>query len=430
MHADNLDAQSIQLIHDFAREKYAEVEDGCPEQILVQSRTEFVDGEFWQALQAGVVTVCFNAPFDLSRLALEYRPAQRKNTGWSMVLWHRHGGSDIFRPKLRIKPKDSRSAFINLAGGDPNNRTVYRGRFLDLSVLGWALRNRHMDLNGFLRSFGLKPKMEHEPTGRVTKSELQYGRTDVERTVELLNAMKYEYEGFPIDLSPERAMSAASITKAFLDEMGIQQPSRKFDLPDEILGKCMQAYYGGRSEIRVRHQEVPVVVCDTTSEYPSVARLLGLWPLLTAANLEVVDCTAEARDILNGVSVESILKPSRWLDLAFFASITPSEDMLPVRALYSEIGEPNIGLNPLTANEPIWYAGPDLAASRIATKRTPQIIDAFRLVPHGMQEGLKSTAIGTRTIDPEKDDFFRAVIEERKKLPKSHPHKPATKNNR
>src|SRR5207244_10960465 len=78
--------------------------------------------------------------------------------------------------------------------------------------------------------------------------------------------------------------SAASITKAFLEGMGIKQPSRKFELPDEKLGKCMQAYYGGRSEIRIRHQEVPVVVCDTTSEYPSVAGLLGLWPLLTAAN--------------------------------------------------------------------------------------------------------------------------------------------------
>jgi hypothetical protein len=422
VYADSLDETSIDLIYAYARSKRAQVEDGCPENILVQSRTEFVDGEFWQAIQAGAVIVCFNAPFDLSRLALDYREAQRKNSGWSMVMWEHEGKPDSFKPKLRIKPKDSRSAFINLAGGDPNNRVVYRGRFLDLSVLGWSLRNRHMTLDGFLESFGLKGKMYHEPTGRVTKKELAYGRRDVERTVALLNAMKREYDGFPIDLSPERAMSAASITKAFLNEMGIQQPSRKFALPDEVLGKCMQAYYGGRSEIRIRHQEVPVAVCDTTSEYPSVAALLGLWPLLTAANLEVVDCTAEARDILNGVNVETILKPSKWLDLAFFASIRPSEDMLPVRALYSDIGETNIGLNPLTANEPIWYAGPDLAASRIATKRTPQIIEAFRLVPHGMQEGLKSTVIGTRTIDPEKDDFFRAVIEERNKLPKSHPH--------
>src|SRR5260370_13168190 len=233
-----------------------------------------------------------------------------------MVLWKRKGGSDIFRPKLRIKPKDARSAFISLAGGDVNNRVAYRGRFLDLSVLGWAMRNRHMTLDGFLESFGLEGKMDHEPSGRITKKEMEYGRRDVERTVALINEMKHEYDGFPLKLPPERAMSPASITKAFLDEMGIEQPSRKFDLPDEISGKCMQAYYGGRSEIRIRHHEVPVVVCDTTSEYPSVAGLLGLWPLLIAANMEVTDCTSKARNTLTRANGETALDPSTWLKLA------------------------------------------------------------------------------------------------------------------
>src|SRR5205814_7931554 len=112
--------------------------------------------------------------------------------------------------------------------------------------------NRHMTLEGFLNSFKLKGKMKHEPTGKVTNDELKYGRQDVERTLELLNAMKHEYDGFPLELPPERAMSAASITKAFLDEMRIKHPAQKFDLTDDILGKCMQAYYGRRSESRVR----------------------------------------------------------------------------------------------------------------------------------------------------------------------------------
>jgi len=422
VYSDTLDAESINLIHTYARNQRADVEEGCPENVLVQSRTEFVDGEFWQAIQAGATIVCFNAPFDLSRLALEYREAQRKDTGWSMVMWKYQGKPDKLKPRLRIKPKDARSAFISVAGGDPNNRVIYRGRFLDLSVLGWALRNRHMTLNGFLHSFGLEGKIDHEPTGRVTQKELTYGRRDTERTVALLNAMKREYDGFPIDLPPERAMSAASITKAFLEGMGIKQPSRKFELPDEKLGKCMQGYYGGRSEIRIRHQEVPVVVCDTTSEYPTVAGLLGLWPLLTAASMEVAECTENARSIMASLNVETVLSPSQWPKLAFFALIKPSGDILPVRALYSVTGDTNIGLNPLSADEPIWYAGPDLAASKLATGRAPKIIQAFRLVPHGLQEGLRKTVIGTRTIDPEKDDFFRAVIEERKKLPKSHPH--------
>jgi len=422
IYGDHLDAESIAMIRKYAHDERADVEDGSPESIKVGSRIEFVNGEFWQALRLGAVVVCFNAPFDLSRLAVEYREARNKNTGWSTVIWKYKGEADKLKPKLRIKPKDSRSAFISLAGGDPTNRLVYRGRFLDLSVLGWTLRNKHLDLDGFLKSFGLKPKMKHEPTGRVTKRELAYGRRDTQRTVELLNAMKREYDGFLLELSPEEAFSPASITKAFLDKMRVKQPAQKFNVSDAVLGKCMQAYYGGRSEIRIRHQEVPVVVCDTTSEYPSVAALLNLWPLLTAADLRVEECTMEAQAILKRTTLETLLDQATWRELAFFASVAPNGDLLPVRALYNETGDTNIGLNPLTCNKPIWYAGPDLAGSKLKTGNAPNIIQAFRLVPQGLQEGMKPSHIGTRTIDPAKDDFFRVIIEERKRLAKNHPH--------
>jgi hypothetical protein len=422
VYADGLDQQLVKLIRNYAHRKRADVEDGCPTTIRVNSRTEFVNKTFWEALRMGAVIVCFNAPFDLSRLALEYRKARSKNTGWSTVLWRYRRKADKLKPKLRIKPKDSRSAFINLAGGDPYTRLVYQGRFLDLSVLGWALRNKHLDLDGFLESFQLDKKMKHEPTGRVTKLELDYGRRDVERTVALLNAMKREYDGFPLELNPESAMSAASITKAFLNKMRVQRPAKKFNLPDETHGRCMQAYYGGRSEIRIRHQEMPVVVCDTTSEYPSVAALLNLWPLLIAADVKVEECTKEARNILNRTTIETLMNPSTWRELAFFASVRPADDILPVRSLYSEIGATTIGLNPLTSDQPIWYAGPDLAASKLKTKRTPEVIEAFRIVPQGIQDGMSTTTIGTRQIDPAKDDFFLSIIEERKTLPKAHPH--------
>lgn len=215
VYADELDKASVNLIRAFARTKQADVEDGCPETISVKSRSEFVNGEFWEALRAGAVIVCFNAPFDLSRLALEYREAQSKNTGWSMVMWRHRGKPDKFKPKLRIKPKDSRSAFISLAGGDPNNRVIYRGRFLDLSVLCWALRNKHLTLDGALASFGLKGKMKHEPAGRVTKKELRYGRRDVERTVALLNNMKREYDGFPLISHPSKPSARPASQRRF-----------------------------------------------------------------------------------------------------------------------------------------------------------------------------------------------------------------------
>lgn len=130
-YADGLERSSVRVIRDFARNKRANVEKGCPTEIQVQTRTEFVNGEFWDALVAGAVIVCFNAPFDLSRLPLKYDKAQRKNSGWAMLFW-KEPRRQHFKPKLRIKPKDSRSAFISLAGGDPSNRVVYAGRFLEL----------------------------------------------------------------------------------------------------------------------------------------------------------------------------------------------------------------------------------------------------------------------------------------------------------
>ena len=433
VYADNYSKSVINLIKNFAKSRRANVEEGCPSEIRVQSRSEFVDGEFWEAACAGASIVCFNSPFDLSRLALEYEPAQRKNSGWSTVLWKYGRHPDKFKPRLQIKPKDSRSAFISFAGGDVEKRVVYRGRFLDLSVLVWALRNKHLTLDGALKSFRLKGKIKHEPTGRVTKKELIYGRKDVERTLALLNAAKREYDKFPLKLPPERAMSAASITKAFLEQMAVKRPSAKFNLPDDILGKCMQAYYGGRSEIRIRHTEMPVVICDATSEYPSVAVLFNLWPLLTAAELRIVDCTGDAREVLERANPENLLSRSTWERLNFFALVKPSEDVLPVRSLYSvsdrrneEIkslaGNTNIGINALTSEKPIWYAGPDLAAAKLLGKTTPKVIQAFKLVPQGLQEGIKSTIIGSRHFDPAKSDFFRTIIEERQRLPKKHPH--------
>ncbi len=263
--------------------------------------------------------------------------------------------------------------------------------------------------------------MKHEPTGLVTQKELAYGRTDVERTTALLNSMKREYDGFPLDLPPEKAMSAASITKAFLEKMHVKQPAEKFKLTDSDQGKCMQAYYGGRSEIRIRHTEMPVVVCDATSEYPSVAALLRLWPLLTAAKINAVNCTKEARNILNRASLEELLNPSVWTGLGFFALVKPNRDVLPVRSLYGEADNTNIGINPLTSDEPIWYAGPDLAAAKLLGSK-PKIIQAFKFVAQGPQPGMKAVSIGSRVIKPEKDDFFLAIIEERKKLQEQHPH--------
>src|SRR5215469_5577573 len=112
VYADELDEASVELIRSFAHSQRAQVEEGCPPEICWESRTEFVDGEFWEALRMGACIVCYNSAFDLARIALEYRPTKAKNLGWSMVLWKDGGKPDEQKPRLTIKPKDSRSAFF------------------------------------------------------------------------------------------------------------------------------------------------------------------------------------------------------------------------------------------------------------------------------------------------------------------------------
>ena len=236
-----------------------------------------------------------------------------------------------------------------------------------------------------------------------------------------MNALKTEYQKYPIDLQPEKVHSAASIAKAYLGMMGLTRPAAKYAVADKIHGIAMQAYYGGRAECRIRNTIVPVVLCDFTSEYPTVNCLLGMWPQFVAKSVKVKDFTKEARSFIQSVTLDRLFELLAWPNLAFFALIQPDSDVLPVRTQYSDSGETNIGLNPFTSKEPVWYAGPDLAASVLLSQRRPKIIKAIKLVPAGTQKGLTPTVLGDRAINPAHDNFFRAVIENRQTLASDDP---------
>jgi hypothetical protein len=209
-------------------------------------------------------------------------------------------------------------------------------------------------------------KLDHEPTGEVTPEEIEYARQDVRCTVDALNALKHNFDKHPISLQPYNAYSAASVAKAYLDQMGILRPTEKFNIPDEILGISMQSYYGGRSETRIRCAEVPVVPLDFTSEYPSCCALLGLFDILTAESVSFDEDTDNIRAFLSRITLDGCFVPALWERCRFFALVKPDNDILPVRTVYNGVTQ-NIGNNYLTSDKPIWFAGPDLIASVIRT---------------------------------------------------------------
>jgi hypothetical protein len=408
----------------------AETPEGYPSKLKLRSRSEFIERVFWRAIEgARGLVVSFNLPFDLTRVAVDCSPARRLNEGWSLVMSRdndpetRRLRDNPFRHRIRLKPKDSKAAFIKLAGVSIRSKktgkrikTYVRGRFLDLRTLGWALRNQSYNLEAACGAFGVPGKLPHKPTGQITPEEIHYCRQDVRATLGLLNKMRAEFELHLINLDPDRAYSPASIAKAYLKQMGVIPPLQKFNFAPEVLGATMQAYYGGRAECRIRHTPVPIVHTDVLSEYPTVNTLMGLWVLLTAEQLSTVDATEEVRTLLANFTADITFDQDFWKKLTFYALVQPSGDILPVRTTYN--GETtNIGINPLTSEEPIWYAGADVIAATLLTGRPPKILRAFRLVGHGQQAGLRPVALRSMVaVDPRTEDFFKKVIEARARI--------------
>jgi len=395
------------------------------------SRREFVERRLWRAFQAGALIVGYNLIFDLTRLGIGCgEPRHRMfEGGFSMALfeWNDDGtwSENRHRPRVRFKALDSKRTLMGLTGrvGAPlaerQQHPEAIGRFLDLRHLVFALTDRKLGLEAAARAFGLSEgKQQVTEHGRITHDYIDYNRQDVALTGALLEAVRGEWDRHPLALSPDKVLSPAGLAKGYLRAMNLTPPRVKFDevLPD-ILGLCMTAYFGGRTEVRVRRTPVPVVYLDFLSMYPTVNSLIGLWRMLTAERLKVQSATKLIRRLLSTVTLEQCFDPRFWEGLCFFAKIQPAGDILPVRAAYGVTPDnTTIGVNPLWSTTPVWVAGPDLVASCLLTGKVPDVLEAFLLRPVGRQEGLGPVKLrGQIEIDPTKDDFFLRVIEERQR---------------
>jgi hypothetical protein len=383
----------------------------------LMTRSGFVDRIFWRAIQRRELIVGFNLPFDLSRLAI-HSGNGRKNS-WSLALSTRTSRktgeveSNPERPRIVITSQNSKMAFIKLGSIRHSDEWPKEGRFLDLRTLGWALRNEAYSLKRACKAYRVEGKISHKPTGQVTAKEITYCRGDVGATARLLNAMKCEFDRNPIYSHPDKVYSPASIAKAYLDAMNIRLPKTHFKVSHKVLGIAMQAYYGGRAECRIRRTKVPVIHTDFTSQYPTVNALLGNWNVLKSSSVSFEDCTSAAQRLASKVTLQAMFDRDLWKKLSFFALIEPRSDIFPIRTVYGEKTQ-NIGLNFLKSKTPVWYAGPDVVASKLLTGTPPRILKAIRLVPSGNQSALQVTNLaGMVSIDPERDDFYREVIEQR-----------------
>jgi hypothetical protein len=452
-YADNLPAAGLAVLETYVQTHRAATAGSAPEPLRLLPRRAFLNTVFWKiAYKSRGLVVGFNLPFDLTRLASGWGIArgQPYTGGFSLRLWeYLRGGQWIenrYRPRIAMKSIDSKRTLMGftrrlepdlvdlIPEGERSGRTdptyAFRGHFLDLRTLAFALTNSSHSLESAGKAFGVSGgKGRTERHGVITPEYIDYNRQDVAATWALYQKLCEEYARHPIALPITRAYSPASIGKAYLTAMGIPAIlARQADFPPEVLGYAMAAYYGGRSEARIRKTPMPVAYLDFLSMYPTVCTLMGVWRLLIAEEIRVVEVTKEVRALLADLTLDGCFHPELWQEYVGLVQLVPAGDVLPVRARYDGGASWQIGSNPLTAEPPMWYTIADVIASVLQTGKVPQIVRALRFEPSGVRRGLHRVNLrGTVPIDPRHDDLFRIVIEERKRLAQRTDLSPAEK---
>ncbi|MDQ2889954.1 MAG: DNA polymerase [Gemmatimonadota bacterium] len=411
--------------------------------LVVMSRESFCWNVFYPlAYSAHALVVGFNLPFDLTRIAEWCGNARKPRFGYFSLVLLSARDKDTneriehrWKARLHLKINNSKFSFIEFGTpaeldrrdaereliGQDVKRWAYRGRFLDLRTLVFALTSEGHSLKSACALYGVEHgKTDPSEHGVITDEYIDYNRRDVLATAELLEALRPEFDAHPIRLDPCKAFSPAAIAKAYLRAMGIKPPSQTFkDIPKETYGIAMNAYYGGRAEANIRLMPVPVIHTDFVSMYPTVNALMGLGRFMVAETVVQEDFTDGARALLEAATINKYFRPDAWRGITGFALAEPCEDILPVRAEYdpSQPGQANIGVNYFTSQLPVWYSLPDLITAKLLGKKTPRIIQAIRLIAHGQQSGLKPITLPSgNIIDPAEDDFFRVIIEQRKRI--------------
>src|SRR5712692_5534675 len=420
-YGDDLPKEDLEILENYVKTHEA---DAINKKLRLLTRRKFVDKLFRAAYKGRCLLVAFNWPFDAARVAYDCTTARgRFAGGFALELWSyidKNGRQTVnpHRPRIAIKQIDSKRALKGFTArkspddvdlipedsenGKPQKGYIFRGHFLDLRTLAFALTDRGYSLESACEAFGVEHGKQHVARhGAVTKEYIDYNRRDVLATAELAVKLLEEYDKHPITLQATKAYSPASIGKAYLREMGIKPIlERQPDFPKKYLGYAQTAFFGGRTSAHIRKDPVPVVYTDFLSMYPTVNRLMGLWRFVTASEIRVVEhCRAETQAFLSRLTADDLFKPETWKHLTGFARIIPDSDILPTRGKYGvETNDWQVGINHLYAadDDPknaLWFSLPDVVVSVLLTGRIPKIVDAFRIEPCGALSDLRSTRL-------------------------------------
>jgi len=446
-YGDDLPARDLRILERHVAAPSAVIPDEDDHNVSLLTRHQFVERLFKSTYKGRCLLIAFNFPFDISRVACNFANARgRFAGGFSLDLWSYLEGRNRFRPSICIKHIDSKRALKGFTRRkDPDEEDLipegsttgkkeedyaFRGHFLDLRTLAFALTDKSYTLESACEDFGVEHgKQRAARHGIVTDQYVKYNRRDVLATSELATRLVEEYDKHDIKLQETKSYSPASIGKAYLRRMGIKPILQgKPDFPQSCLGHAQSAFYGGRTSAHIRKVPIPVVYADFLSMYTTVNSLMDLWRFVTARKITVVEhCQHKVEIFLQQLSANlaDLFTPETWKHLTAFVQVIPDGDILPSRGRYNlESNDWQVAVNHIYAdrNEPkqaLWFSLPDVLASVLLTGRIPRIVDAFRIEAQGKLKTLESCKLRSIVdVDPRTRDFFRVVIEERQRLKK------------
>ena len=398
---NNLDNNDVKTLSDYADKKH----------IKLITKSQFLDMFIDYVYKRRAICIGFNLPFDISRIAIDYSISRRDNNAFSFKLF-----DNVYMPRIIIKHIDSKRSLINFSTPYSKNFkkiSRYKGTFVDLRTLSFALTNENHSLESACGLFNVEhKKLKTEEHGKITPEYIQYNINDVFASYNLFLALKSDFSKYKLSTPLSKLLSPASIGKEYFKEMGIKSfLERNPTFPKHMLGWIMTTYYGGRTEVHIRKTPVKVSYIDFTSMYPSQFVLLGLWDYVIADNIDVIEDN-KFDNLLDNIQLNDLTNKDLWKTLNGIALVDVDNDILPLRAKYNGKIAYNIGLN-YAKGKALWYTYPDIIASKLLTGNTPKIIKAFRFVPKGKQSNLNTINLFGKSIHPEKDDFIRYLIEHR-----------------
>ena len=385
---------------------------GDDQRLRLLTRREFLDLLYQLAYKARCLIVGLDLPSHISGLAFDCSPARGFYAGgFSFCLWsykdcRGRERANGFRPRVCLKHIDRNRSLIGFSArnspdqvdlipegsvsGKPQTGYKFRGHFLDLRTLGFALTDEGYSLEAACEAFGVEHRKQQPVRhGAITQEYIDDIRHDVLAMSELAAKLVGEFAEHPIPVSPPHALSPASIGKGYLRAMGIKPIlQRQPSFPKEYLGYAQSAFFGGRNSVNVRKVVCPVVYVGFFVDVFHSKCLMGLWWFVIASEIRVIEhCKDQVEAFLRTLTPDILFEPETWTHMNGFVKLVPNGDVLPIRSKYSPASNDwQVGINHVYAKkeDALWYSIPDVVASILATGRVPEIADSFLIEPSGV----------------------------------------------